>query len=56
MAAAAAPAARPALPNTGTGGLLDQQQSPATGLALLSIVLGALALGATGLVAYRRSR
>jgi hypothetical protein len=55
----AAPAAqRPAgpvlLPNTGTGGL--GEQGGATSVALLSIVLGALALSATGLVAFRRTR
>jgi hypothetical protein len=55
-AQAARPAAAPALPRTGTGGLLDQHQNGATGLALLGIILGAMALSATGLVAYRRSR
>ena len=55
-AVAPAPAARPALPNTGTGGLLGGSQSDATSIALLGIILGAVALSATGLVAYRRSR
>jgi len=53
-AAAARPAARPALPNTGTGGTAGQ--NGAASLALLGILLGALALSATGLVAYRRTR
>ena len=43
------------LPNTGTGGLLEQQTA-ATGWALLVIVLAALGVSATGLVAYRRQR
>lgn len=56
-----APAPAPAvsgarLPNTGTGGLLDQQNSAVTGWALLVIVLGALGVSASGLVAYRRQR
>ena len=55
-AQAARPAAAPALPRTGTGGLLDQHQGGATGLALIGIIFGAMALSATGLVAYRRSR
>jgi len=55
-AVAAAPAARVALPNTGTGGLLDQRDSGTTSVALLSILLGAVLLSATGLVSYRRSR
>lgn len=54
---AQAPAAAPRLPSTGTGGLLDQQSSNSlTGWALLSIVLAALGVSASGLVAYRRSR
>jgi len=58
-APAAAPAAAPArvtLPSTGTGGLAGQNQGGATAFALLSILLGAVLLSATGLVAYRRSR
>jgi len=55
-AAAAAPAARVALPNTGTGGLLDQRDGGTASFALLSIILGAVLLSATGLVSYRRSR
>jgi len=51
-AAAPAPAARPYLPNTGTGGA----QGSGAGLALLGILLGAVALSATGLVTYRRAR
>jgi len=43
------------LPNTGTGGLLEQQTAT-TGWALLVIVLAALGVSATGLVAYRRQR
>jgi len=54
-AAAYAPVAGARLPNTGTGGLLDQQTAE-TGWALLVIVLAALGVGATGLVAYRRQR
>lgn len=55
---AAAPAAvAPRLPSTGTGGLLDQQASNSlTGWALALIVLAALGVSASGLVAYRRSR
>jgi hypothetical protein len=52
--AAQRPAGPVALPRTGTGGL--GEQGGATSVALLSIILGALALSATGLVAYRRSR
>jgi hypothetical protein len=52
-----APATSPRLPNTGTGGLLDQQSSTSlTGWALAAIVLAALGVSATGLFAYRRSR
>jgi hypothetical protein len=51
----AAPA-RVVLPSTGNGGLADQSQSGATTFALLGIILGAVLLSATGLVAYRRSR
>jgi len=51
---APAPAARVALPNTGAGSL--SEQNGATSVALLGILLGAIALSATGLVAYRRSR
>jgi len=54
-AAAYAPVAGARLPNTGTGGLLDQQTTE-TGWALLVIVLAALGVSATGLVAYRRQR
>jgi len=54
-AAAYAPVAGARLPNTGTGGLLDQQTAE-TGWALLVIVLAALGVSATGLVAYRRQR
>jgi hypothetical protein len=50
-----APVAGARLPNTGTGGLLDQQTTE-TGWALLVIVLAALGVSATGLVAYRRQR
>jgi len=50
-----APVAGAKLPNTGTGGLLDQQTTE-TGWALLVIVLAALGVSATGLVAYRRQR
>jgi len=50
-----APAVGAKLPNTGTGGLLDQQTTE-TGWALLVIVLAALGVSATGLVAYRRQR
>ena len=50
-----APVAGARLPNTGTGGLLDEQTA-ATGWALLVIVLAALGVSATGLVAYRRQR
>jgi hypothetical protein len=56
--APAAPAAvAPRLPSTGTGGLLDQSASTSlTGWALALIVLAALGVSASGLVAYRRSR
>jgi len=54
-AAAYAPVAGARLPNTGTGGLLEQQTAE-TGWALLVIVLAALGVSATGLVAYRRQR
>jgi hypothetical protein len=54
---AAAPATAPRLPNTGTGGLLDQQSSNSlTGWALALIVLAALGVSASGIFAYRRSR
>jgi hypothetical protein len=50
-----APATSPRLPNTGTGGLLDEQTSNGlTGWALAVIVLAALGVSATGLMAYRR--
>lgn len=49
------PAAAPRLPSTGTGGLLDEQTSNGlTGWALAVIVLAALGVSATGLLAYRR--
>jgi hypothetical protein len=50
--------AAPRLPNTGTGGLLDQQSSSSslTGWALALVVLAGLGVSASGLVAYRRSR
>jgi hypothetical protein len=54
-AGAAGPVVGAKLPNTGTGGLLEQQTA-ATGWALLVIVLAALGVSATGLVAYRRQR
>ena len=47
------PAARVSLPNTGAGA---NDQTGTASVALLGILLGALALGGTGLVAYRRSR
>jgi hypothetical protein len=53
--AAQAPVAGARLPNTGTGGLLDEQTA-ATNWALLVIVLAALGVSASGLVAYRRQR
>lgn len=50
-----APATSPRLPSTGTGGLLDEQTSNGlTGWALAVIVLAALGVSATGLLAYRR--
>jgi hypothetical protein len=51
-------ATAPRLPNTGTGGLLDQQSSSNSlaGWALALIVLAALGVSASGLMAYRRSR
>lgn len=51
-----APAVAPRLPNTGTGGLLDQQSNTLAGWALMAIVLAALGVSATGLMAYKRSR
>jgi len=52
-----APATSPRLPNTGTGGLLDEQSSTGLmGWALAAIVLAALGVSATGLFAYKRSR
>ena len=50
-------AAAPRLPSTGTGGLLDQQSNSSgmAGLELAMIMLAALGIGASGLVAYRRS-
>jgi hypothetical protein len=51
----APPVAGARLPNTGTGGLLDEQTA-ATGWALAIIVLAALGASATGLLAYRRQR
>jgi hypothetical protein len=54
-----APAAgvSPRLPNTGTGGLLDQQSNDSLAVwALAAIVLAGLAVSASGLFAYRRSR
>ena len=52
-----APATSPRLPNTGTGGLLDEQSSTGLmGWALAVIVLAALGVSATGLFAYKRSR
>jgi hypothetical protein len=56
--AAAAPAATaPRLPSTGTGGLLAQLASTSlSGWALALIVLAAVGLSASGLVAYRHSR
>lgn len=56
-AGAAPAAAAPRLPSTGTGGLLDEQSSTSlTGWALALIVLAALGVSASGVVAYRRSR
>ena len=59
---AATSAAAPRLPSTGTGGLLNQSASGGNsgkmdGLVLaMSLLLAALGLGVSGLVAYRRSR
>jgi hypothetical protein len=56
-APAAAPATAPRLPSTGTGGLLDTQSGNSlTGWALALIVLAALGVSASGILAYRRSQ
>jgi hypothetical protein len=54
--AGGAPAAvAPRLPSTGTGGLLDQSGG-ASGWMLAAVLLAALGMGASGLVAYRREQ
>lgn len=58
QAPAAVSSVSPKLPNTGTGGLLNEQSSGSAlaGWAVLAIVLAALGISATGAFAYRRSR
>jgi hypothetical protein len=54
-AVAAAPAARPALPNTGTGGLFSEHSDqPMLGWLALGLLLTALGAGSAGLLARRR--
>jgi hypothetical protein len=48
-----APAVAPRLPSTGTGGLLDQS-SAMSGWTLAAMLLAAVAMGGSGLVAYRK--
>jgi len=45
----------PRLPNTGTGGLLDQSSSSPAGWALVLVVVAAIGVSASGIFAYKRS-